>query len=60
MLHLRKYKNLILGELVMEDKKEEYEKLALEIVFLNEQDVLTQSNESGYGDGWTQDPFTER
>lgn len=60
MLYLRKYKNLILGELVMEDKKEEYEKLALEIVFLNEQDVLTQSNESGYGDGWIQDPFTER
>ena len=44
----------------MEDKKEEYEKLALEIVFLNEQDVLTQSNELGYGDGWIQDPFTER
>ena len=60
MLYLRKYKNLILGELVMEDKKEEYEKLALEIVFFNEQDVLTQSNESGYGDGWIQDPFTER
>ena len=60
MLYPRKYKNLILGELVMEDKKEEYEKLALEIVFLNEQDVLTQSNESGYGDGWIQDPFTER
>ena len=60
MLYLRKYKNFILGELVMEDKKEEYEKLALEIVFLNEQDVLTQSNESGYGDGWIEDPFTER
>ena len=60
MLYLRKYKNLILGELVMEDKKEEYEKLALEIVFLRGQDVLTQSNESGYGDGWIQDPFTER
>ena len=44
----------------MKDKKEEYEKLALEIVFLNGQDVLTQSNESGYGDGWIQDPFTER
>ena len=44
----------------MEDKKEEYEKLALEIVFFNEQDVLTQSNELGYGDGWIEDPFTER
>lgn len=39
--------------------KEQYEKLELEIYYLNEEDVLTISQEAGAGDGWVKDPFIE-
>ena len=40
-------------------KKEQYEKLKLEISCFSEQDILTMSQGSGAGDGWVQDPFTQ-
>ena len=39
--------------------KEQYEKPKLEIRYFNNQDVLTQSQELGAGDGWVKDPFAE-
>ena len=43
----------------MERIKEQYEYFELKITYLEGQDVLTISGESGYGDGWVKDPFTE-
>ena len=43
----------------MEHMKEQYEKPKVEICYFNDQDVLTMSQESGAGDGWVQDPFTQ-
>lgn len=43
----------------MEHKNTQYEKPDLEIFYVSNQDVLTQSQESGYGDGWVKDPFVE-
>ena len=40
-------------------KKEQYEKLKLEISYFSEQDVLTTSQGSGAGDCWVEDPFTQ-
>lgn len=38
--------------------KAQYEKPKLEVNYLDDQDVLTASEE-GWGDGWVKDPFTE-
>ena len=39
--------------------KAQYEKPKLEMSYFNNQDVLTESQESGFGDGWAKDPFEE-
>ena len=43
----------------MEHVTEKYEKLEIEISYFNDQDVLTTSQGSGFGDVWVQDPFTQ-
>jgi hypothetical protein len=43
----------------MENKQKQYEKPDVEISYVGNQDVLTQSQESGRGDGWVKDPFVE-
>ena len=39
--------------------KLQYESLTVEINYFNNQDVLTESQGSGAGDGWVKDPFEE-
>jgi hypothetical protein len=43
----------------MEEMKKQYDQLRIEFCILNSEDVLTESQESIYGDGWVKDPFTK-
>ena len=53
-----KYKNFIKGK-YMEETKKQYDQLRIELGILNSEEILTESQDVIYGDGWVKDPFTK-